>query len=240
MIPGIITCAIDPYKLFIEATIPVKIVIILLILFFDVCVYIIIYKSIALARARAHDRKFLDLFWGSRSYDEVYENMKRLSASPIAHIFAEGYTELAKIQSRQKSSEFSPIATEIIRERDLGQIENIERALQRAYTTELTKLESMIPFLATTGSTAPFIGLFGTVWGIMHSFYKIGEMKSVGLATVAPGIAEALIATAIGLVAAVPAVIAYNYFLRKIRVISAGMSTFSADFMNITKRHFLK
>jgi biopolymer transport protein TolQ len=236
---SIFFAAFDPWELFMEATLVVKGVIVVLVLFFHVCVYIIIYKAIVLNRARSQSRRFLDLFWGSRSYDEVYQQSVRFGASPVAHIFAAGYTELAKIQSKQESPGTASVASEI-RDRDLGQIENIERALNSAYTEQLTKLEGMIPFLATTGSTAPFIGLFGTVWGIMHSFMRISDLKSVSLTTVAPGIAEALIATAIGLVAAVPAVIAYNYFLRKIRIVSAGMSTFSDDFMNITKRYFLK
>jgi biopolymer transport protein TolQ len=98
----------------------------------------------------------------------------------------------------------------------------------------------MVSFLATTGSAAPFIGLFGTVWGIMNSFREIGAMKSATIAVVAPGIAEALIATAIGLVAAIPAVMAYNYFVRRIRVLVSEMETFEQDYLNIIRRHFLK
>jgi biopolymer transport protein TolQ len=98
----------------------------------------------------------------------------------------------------------------------------------------------MTPFLATTGSAAPFIGLFGTVWGIMNSFRAIGAMKSASVANVAPGIAEALIATAIGLIAAIPAVMAYNFFQRRINVLGAEMETFQKDFLNIVRRHFLK
>jgi biopolymer transport protein TolQ len=97
----------------------------------------------------------------------------------------------------------------------------------------------MVPFLATTGSTAPFVGLFGTVWGIMNSFINIGAQKNASLDVVAPGIAEALIATAIGLAAAIPAVMAYNYFLRRINVLSSEMENFSSDYLNIVRRHFL-
>ena len=101
-------------------------------------------------------------------------------------------------------------------------------------------MESKVPFLATTASAAPFIGLFGTVWGIMNSFRNIGAKGAANLTTVAPGIAEALIATAIGLVAAIPAVMAYNYFVRRIRVLSSEMDAFQNDFLNIVKRHFFK
>jgi len=121
-----------------------------------------------------------------------------------------------------------------------GDMESVERSLGRAQLKETMRLESLTPFLATTGSAAPFIGLFGTVWGIMNSFRAIGAMKSASVTTVAPGIAEALIATAIGLLAAIPAVMAYNFFVRRIRVQVAEMETFSRDFLNIVRRHFLK
>ena len=104
----------------------------------------------------------------------------------------------------------------------------------------MTELEGLTPFLATVGSSAPFIGLFGTVWGIMNSFRNIGAKGSANLATVAPGIAEALIATAIGLVAAIPAVMAYNYFARKIKVLANEMDTFGNDFLNLVKRNYLR
>ncbi|MFH1132740.1 MAG: MotA/TolQ/ExbB proton channel family protein, partial [Pseudomonadota bacterium] len=150
--------------------------------------------------------------------------------SPISQVFKAGYVELGRIKSTEEASTSGW----------LGDMQTIERALDRAETTEMTKLESMLPFLATTGSAAPFIGLFGTVWGIMNSFRNIGAKGAANLATVAPGIAEALIATAIGLMAAIPAVVAYNYFLRRVKVLSAEMDSFSNDFLNIIKRHFFK
>jgi biopolymer transport protein TolQ len=122
---------------------------------------------------------------------------------------------------------------------DLGGIENISRALRRATTSEITRLEKYVTFLATTGATAPFIGLFGTVWGIMTAFKGIGETGSASLAVVAPGIAEALIATAIGLVAAIPAVMGYNHFQHKIKVLIAEMDNFSTEFLNIVQRTVL-
>jgi biopolymer transport protein TolQ len=114
----------------------------------------------------------------------------------------------------------------------------IKRALDQATTAEQTRLEKNLGFLATTGSTAPFIGLFGTVWGIMDSFRQIGLSGSANLATVAPGISEALIATAFGLIAAIPAVVAYNYFMGKIRLLSSEMDNFSSEFLNIIQRYF--
>jgi biopolymer transport protein TolQ len=118
--------------------------------------------------------------------------------------------------------------------------DNIKRALRRSTVTEITRMTQMIPFLATTGNTTPFIGLFGTVWGIMSSFHGIGLRGSASLAVVAPGISEALVATAAGLAVAIPAVIAFNYFMHKIRVIEAEMQSFSSDFLNIVERDLLR
>jgi biopolymer transport protein TolQ len=192
--------------------------------------YIIAYKYLALKRAHGQSQRFLDRFWHSKRLDAIYKSAEDYKRSPIAQVFKAGYIELSKIKGDKPSD-----ATGW-----LGDMQSIERALERAQTTELTNLESKIPFLATTGSAAPFVGLFGTVWGIMNSFRSIGIAKSASLATVAPGIAEALVATAIGLMAAIPAVVAYNYFTRRVKVQAAEMDTFASDFLNITKRHFFK
>jgi biopolymer transport protein TolQ len=180
-----------------------------------------------LASAARESEAFLDAFWRSKDIEAIYKEAQGLGRSPLSHLFLAGYTELAKLQGGSQ------------RDRD-GDLENVERALAKAQLRETTRLESNVPFLATTGSAGPFIGLFGTVWGIMNSFLAIGAMKSASVATVAPGIAEALIATAIGLVAAIPAVLAYNYFVRKITVLTSEMETFTKDFLNIVRRHFLK
>jgi biopolymer transport protein TolQ len=156
-----------------------------------------------------------------------------MGPSPISEVFRAGYVELAKLRRRRNEQ-----GGEAAAETHVGDIESVERSLIRARTTALTEMESKVPFLATTASAAPFIGLFGTVWGIMNSFRNIGAKGAANLATVAPGIAEALVATAIGLVAAIPAVMAYNYLSRRIRVISAEMETFANDFLNIIRRRF--
>jgi len=205
-------------------------VLVLLVVFSVVSWYIIAYKYFALRRAHAHSQKFLNLFWHSKRLDGIYKSAEDLKRSPISHVFRAGYVELSKIKNATKDEAGGW----------LGDMQSIERALERARTSELTHLESKIPFLATTGSAAPFVGLFGTVWGIMNSFRSIGAAKSANLAVVAPGIAEALIATAIGLMAAIPAVIAYNYFTRRVRVQVAEIDTFASDFLNIVKRHFFK
>jgi biopolymer transport protein TolQ len=198
--------------------------------------YIIAYKAVYLARATSESQRFLETFWGSKRMDAIYQASEVFKRSPVSQVFRAGYVELTKVKGSQRGSQ-SP---EQRAETDMGDVENIERSLRRSITTEITHLESMVTFLATTGSAAPFIGLFGTVWGIMSSFRNIGLKGSASLSTVAPGIAEALIATAIGLIAAIPAVMAYNYFVRRIRVLSAEMDSFSNDFLNIVKRHFFK
>jgi biopolymer transport protein TolQ len=206
----------------------------LLVLFSLVSWYIIGYKWFYVRKAQNESIEFLETFWQSKRLDQIYQSSERLKRSPISMVFRAGYVELSKIKKAQASSDVESMATQ------LGEMENINRALRRAASSEVTHLESLVPFLATTASTAPFVGLFGTVWGIMNSFRDIAGQGAANLTTVAPGISEALIATAIGLAAAIPAVIAYNYFLSKIKVLSTEMDNFSNDFLNIVKRHFFK
>jgi biopolymer transport protein TolQ len=192
------------------------------------------YKAFYLGRAQAESLRFLDTFWQARRLDQVYGEAEQYKRSPIAHMFRAGYVELSKIQTQKQKGEAAGGFHEG------GELENVERALRRAYTSEATHLQGMIPFLATVGSAAPFIGLFGTVVGVINAFQMIGTKGSANLATVAPGIAEALGTTAISLVAAVPAVMAYNYFARRIQVLTSEMDSFANDYLNIVKRHFLR
>lgn len=223
----------DLVRLVVEASPIVQIVILLLFVFIFICAFIIVYKYIQLNRAARQTSRFLEVFWESKRLDEIYQAAGDMKRSPISHLFKAGYIELSKLKGAGRD-EAQAVETHA------GDIGNVERALRRATTAEITYLESMVPFLATTGSTAPFVGLFGTVIGIMISFMQITASGSAGMDVVSQGISEALIATAIGLMAAIPAVIAYNYFLRRIRVLSSEMENFSSDFLNIVKRHFLK
>ncbi|MCP4602023.1 MAG: flagellar motor protein MotA [Proteobacteria bacterium] len=220
-------------RLIVEASPIVQSVIILLFLFIFACVFIIVYKLILIQRAQRQTTRFLEVFWESKRLDEIYQAAEEMKRSPISQLFKAGYIELSKLKG-SKGDDARMDETHV------GDIGNVERALRRASTAEITHLESLVPFLATTGSTAPFVGLFGTVIGIMISFMQISATGSAGMDVVSQGISEALIATAIGLMAAIPAVIAYNYFLRRIRVLSSEMDNFSSDFLNIVKRHFLK
>ena len=195
--------------------------------------YVIGSKAIFLSRALGRSSRFLDAFWKTQRLDDVWKLTEESSPSPVSEVFRAGYVELAKLR-RRRSEQGATVDAET----HIGDLESIERALARARTTAVTEMENRVPLLATTASAGPFIGLFGTVWGIMNSFRNIGAKGAANLATVAPGIAEALVATAIGLVAAIPAVMAYNYFVRRIRVVSADMETFANDFLNIVRRRF--
>jgi biopolymer transport protein TolQ len=224
----------DLIQLVIEASTIVQAVIIVLFFFIFACAFIIVYKYIQIRRAQKQTMRFLEVFWESKRLDEIYQTADDMKQSPMSQLFKAGYIELSKLKGSKKDDSLASDETHV------GDIENVERALRRASSTEITHLESMVPFLATTGSTAPFVGLFGTVIGIMISFMQISATGAAGMDVVSQGISEALIATAIGLMAAIPAVIAYNYFLRRIKVLSSEMENFSSDFLNIVKRHFLK
>ena len=195
--------------------------------------YVIGAKWMYLARSYRRSIRFVEKFWDS-SLDDMWKEAQEQPPSPVSEVFRAGYLELIKLRKRNAQAQAGGKADEA----GLGDIESIERSLSRARTMATTEMENKVPFLATTASAAPFIGLFGTVWGIMNSFRNIGAKGAANLATVAPGIAEALVATAIGLVAAIPAVMGYNYLSRRIRVISAEMETFTNDFLNIIRRRF--
>ena len=218
-----------------QSTGAVMVVLILLVCMSLVSWYIIAVKTVYLRKARKQSDKFLDIFWKSKRLDETYNDAGKLKQSPVAQMFRAGYKELTKLKKDEKERDQEAESIE------LSGIENVERALRRASLSETTELEKSISFLATVGSTAPFIGLFGTVWGIMHAFVNLSANSGdMGIQTVAGPIAEALIATAIGLLAAIPSVMAYNYFNQKIKVIQASMESFSNDFLNIVKRNFFK
>ncbi len=209
-------------------------VLVLLILASVVSWAVILKKWLHLRRAQDESVKFLETFWQSKRLDAIYQAAESLSASPISQVFRAGYVELSKVTAAQKKEAENATAMS----EQLGGIENVERALKRAAVSEVTHLESTVPFLGTTASAAPFVGLFGTVWGIMRAFNDIYQMGNANLATVAKPISEALIATAFGLAAAIPAVVAYNDFVSRIRVLDSEMTNFSNDFLNIVRRHF--
>jgi biopolymer transport protein TolQ len=228
------------WSIVMEAGWVVKGVMILLLLFSVICWGIILTKAITLSRARKDTQLFFDAFRESRKFSLLYAEAKQFTFSPLAQVFKAGYAELNRISRIQQAAAQSAVEAGQEPEYERTAMDNIIRSLQQAVAAERSRLERGVNFLATTGSSAPFIGLFGTVWGIMESFRRIGVMKSASLAVVAPGIAEALIATAAGLAAAIPAVIFYNYFLGRINNISMEMDNFSSELVNIIERIYWK
>lgn len=223
-----------------NASLMVKFVLLLLLFFSVMSWAIIIIKIRYIRKAFKESDMFIDYFWKSRDLASAFTKAKQLGGSPVARIFRIGYAELRKLNPGGKpGDEQLPDEKPSLRHEFSGSA-NVKRALRRAINTEMMRLTQMVPFLATTGNTTPFIGLFGTVWGIMNSFHGIGQRGSASLAVVAPGISEALIATAAGLAVAIPAVIAFNHFMQKIRVIEAELHSFSADFLNILDRDILR
>lgn len=197
------------------------------------CWGVIFYKFTQIRRARRQSEQFDEVFWESKSLTQIHSASVDYKQSPIAQVFRAGYQELVRLTRTKRGAEGDG-------DMELGGAANVERALRRATNQEVTKLERSLNFLATTAATAPFIGLFGTVWGIMDAFRGLSTAQSSSIQAVAPGISEALVATAVGLAAAIPAVVAFNYFTREVRVLHADMENFSAEFLNIAERHFLK
>lgn len=177
---------------------------------------------------------FEDKFWKAASLEDVNEHLSDYPDSNLAAVFKLGYLELRKLAESHLSHPAEGEAPV------LSGIDNLQRALRKAIDIELGRLESRLTFLATVGSVGPFVGLFGTVWGIMGSFQKIGATGSASLAVVAPGIAEALIATGVGLAAAIPATIAYNHFVNLIKRQELALNNFASDFLNLAKRNFFR
>lgn len=176
-------------------------------------------------------------FWKMNSLDDMFEKINAHVASSHARVFKATYLEMKKIAESPLLSKNNPADTD---SPQLIGIDNLERVMRKTIENEVSDLESRLTILASTGSTGPFIGLFGTVWGIMGSFHKIGQTGSASLAVVAPGISEALITTAIGLVAAIPAVIIYNQCVAVVRKEEIDLNNFTADFLNVVKRNFFK
>jgi biopolymer transport protein TolQ len=213
----------------------VQAILYILVLFSVLSWGIIGQKYRQIRRAKRESQKFIDIFWERRNLSAIHDASRELSASPVGQVFRSGYEELVRVsRSKKESSPGDNLTTE------LGGVDNVSRAMTRATSVEITKLEKHLSFLATTASSAPFVGLFGTVWGIMDAFRGLSVTHSSSIQAVAPGIAEALIATAVGLAAAIPALMAYNYFVQQVKVLAVEMDNFSHEFLNIAERHFFK
>ena len=234
----------DIITLLADATPLAKVVLLILLLFSAVSWAIILYKIVVYRRAERQSTTFLNVFRRSSKFSEVQAVCPSLTASPLVGIFQSGYAELNAQLRSEKPEQSARLGSEggrptaVVGRPTLKSLDAVDRALLRATTVELTKLEHRVPFLATTASITPFIGLFGTVWGIMVAFQGIAIAGSTSLGVVAQPIAEALIATAAGLFAAIPAVYFYNHFTNRVKHFAAEMDDFSLEFLNISERNF--
>ncbi len=205
-----------------------RIVLLILLAFSVLSWAIILHKSRSFKAARRESREFLQVFRQSKKLSEIRAFCRTLKMSPLPEVFQSGYREI----------ESQAVMTENPGKPRIRSLEAVRRALQIGASTELTRLENWLTWLATTGNVTPFVGLFGTVWGIIDAFHGMGTAGTASLRSVAPGISEALITTAAGLFAAIPAVIAYNIFLQRIREFGTQMDDFSLEFLNLTERYF--
>lgn len=234
----------DIIEMILHAGPMVKFVLLILLGFSVTCWTIILMKLRLIRRARHETEIFQDMFLAPTDLRKIYASSKDLKYSPVARLFRSGYGEFQRIRKIQATSNPEPgmggtVQESTARSRQI-MMDNLERSLQKAVVAQTDRLERGVSFLATTGNTAPFIGLFGTVWGIMQSFRGIGLKGSANLAVVAPGISEALIATAAGLAAAIPAVVAFNYFTQKITGLGAEMDIFKSDFLTTVERQLFR
>jgi biopolymer transport protein TolQ len=235
----------DVFELVLRAG-PMGKLVLLILLGFSVASWaIILHKWWRMRRIKRETHMFREIFAESDNLAVVYAATKQYHASPLAHMFAAGYAELrahlpGKMAARGRNGLSDELHEESVHEPAAFDVERFQRLLSLIASEETLRLERLLPFLATTASATPFIGLFGTVWGVMNAFRGIGLRGSASLATVAPGISEALIATAAGLAAAIPAVIAYNHFVSQIRVMATEMENFASEFASYAERDLVK
>ena len=213
------------FTLILQASLVVQLVMVALLLVSLASWTVIFSKLISLSKLQAGNEAFEQDFWSGKNLNDLYQSASsKLTTSPLERIFAAGMREFLKLRERRMGD-------------GATLLDGARRAMRASYQRELDTMEHNLSFLATVGSVSPYVGLFGTVWGIMHAFVGLSNLTQVTLATVAPGIAEALVATAIGLFAAIPAVIAYNRFARQIDRTAITMETFIEEFSNILQRN---
>jgi len=212
-------------QLVLEASLVVQLVMLILLAASVMSWALIFRKHRAMRQAQHGAQEFEDRFWSGGNLAEIYSQVSQPheETGGMERIFRAGFREFSRMRKQQANAEST--------------VEASHRAMRVSLTRELDHLESFVPFLATVGSTSPYIGLFGTVWGIMNSFRALGNMQQATLATVAPGIAEALIATALGLFAAIPAVVAYNRYASQIERLTNRYEIFVEEFTSILQRH---
>jgi len=205
-----------------------RIVLLILLAFSVLSWAIIFHKSRSFRAARRDSGEFLKIFRQSKKLSDIRASCRVLKSSPLTEVFQAGYREI----------ENQAVVSENPGKPRIRSLQAVHRSLQIASSAELTRMEQWLSWLATTGSVTPFIGLFGTVWGIIDAFHGLGDAGTASLRSVAPGISEALVATAAGLFAAIPAVVAYNQFVQRTKEFGALMDDFSLEFLNMTERYF--
>jgi len=204
-------------------------IVLLILLFFSVFSWAIIFQKYRLfKRALSESMDFLHIFRQSKKLSEIRSSCSMLKGSPLPEVFQEGYREIEN-QATVSENPGKPV---------IRSLEAVQRSLQIGSTEELSRLERWMPWLAITAASTPFIGLFGTVWGVMDAFHGLGNAGTASLRSVAPGISEALITTAAGLFAAIPALIAYNLFVQKLKQFASMLDSFALEFLNMTERYF--
>jgi len=220
-----VTQDLELWTLIVNASLVVKLVMLLLLAVSFLSWTFIFSKWIAIRRARAQTEAFERDFWSGNDLNLLYQGAvnARHTIGSLERIFEAGFREFSKLRN-QRGNDASAL------------VEGAERAMRATYQREMDLLERHLSFLASTGSVSPYVGLFGTVWGIMHAFRSLANVQQATLSLVAPGIAEALIATAIGLFAAIPAVVAYNRFSHDIDRLSIRFESFMGEFSNILHR----
>ncbi len=201
----------------------VKLILVMLVLS-SVISWAIIFMKFKLFKGIENSQATFRKAFAESKMSAIYEQIDTFDRTPMSEVFRRGYVELTRIQ-RGRTEPGAPFP-----------VENITRSMRIASNEEIEQMESYLPYLATVGSASPFIGLFGTVWGIMNAFTGIAASGNATLSTVAPGIAEALVATAAGLAAAIPSVMAYNYFVNRVRLIATTLDGMTADFVNLIER----
>jgi biopolymer transport protein TolQ len=221
------------FSMFLNAGPMVKFVMLMLLAFSGISWFIVFQKFILFKKARQESEEFLEVFWNCKNLAEAFKSAQSFENSPEPAIFRLGFSELQKLNRNKDDKKESTLQDR------LAGMETLKRVLQKGCDLQSAHLGKSLSFLATTGSTTPFIGLFGTVWGIMASFKEIGMRGSASLAVVAPGISEALVATAAGLAVAIPAVIFYNFYANKLADMESEMMAFMADFLNLVERDLI-
>lgn len=212
--------------------------VLLVLLFFSVLSWaIIFYKFSLFKKAFDENKAFLSLYWKIENLIQLRKSSVRFKQSPLVKIFLSG---LDRINSEALTGKTEPVEAQTSRPRSVSQlnIKMLERAMRRTGEEQLTGFERHLSFLATTGNVSPFIGLFGTVLGIIDAFHEIGRQGSANIAAVAPGLSEALIATAAGLLVAIPAVVAFNYYISRVRYMGSEIEGFSADFLTLIEEQY--